>query len=465
MNIDLCYMPATELAARIRARSLSPVEIVEAVFERIRAVNPALNAFCTLTEEAARGEARAAEAAVVRGDRLGPLHGVPVSVKDLVITRGVRTMRGSRIYERAVPDEDAPSVARLKAAGAIMLGKTSTPEFGWKGTTESPATGVSVNPWDLSRTPGGSSGGAGAAVAAGLGPLAIGTDGGGSIRIPASFCGVFGLKPTFGRVAAYPPSAVALLSHVGPMARTVRDAALMLSCMAGPDARDPYSLPEPMTDLVAACDAGVRGLRVAWSPTLGFARVDAEVAERTASAARVFERELGCAVEQFDRPFDDPLPFFEVMWVSGLGAFVQPYLAEWADQMDPGLVDMARRIGGLSAADLAGALAMRMAFWRTSQAMFERFDLLLTPAMPVAAFKIGQPPRMTDRVPWAAWTPFTYPFNITGQPAASVPCGFTSDGLPVGLQIVGRRFEDALVLRAAAAFEAARPWADARPRV
>ncbi|MBI5879582.1 MAG: amidase [Chloroflexi bacterium] len=465
---DLCFMPAVDMAAAIRAKKLSPVDIVDALYARIHALNPKLNAYCTLTEESARREAREAEAAVMRGDKLGLLHGVPVSVKDLVITKGVRTMRGSAIYEHDVPTEDAPSVAKLKAAGAIMLGKTTTPEFGWKGMTDSPVTGMSRNPWNLARTPGGSSGGAAASVAAGMGPLAIGTDGGGSIRIPAAFCGIFGLKPSFGRIAAYPPSAVAILSHVGPMAWSVRDAALMLDAMAGPDERDLGSLPADNTDYLAACEGGIKGLRVAWSANLGYATVDPAAARAAEAAARVFAEQLGCRLEAADPGFGDPQEFFGTIWVGGLGNYLRSYLPQWAERMDPGLVEMVRQVEGLTAADYAGALAKRAAHWNTVRQFFEKYDLLLTPSMPIPAFAVDAPPapppaKDGQAVSWSGWTPFTFPFNLTGQPAATVPCGFAPDGLPLGLQIVGPRFGDALVLRAAAAFEAAMPWGAKRP--
>ncbi|MBI3731963.1 MAG: amidase [Chloroflexi bacterium] len=462
---ELCTMTAVEMAAAIRAKRLSPVEVIDAMYARIAQVNPRLNAYCTLTEEAARQAARQAEAAVMRGDALGALHGVPVSIKDLLITQGVRTMRGSKIYEQFVPTEDAPSVVKLKAAGAIVLGKTTTPEFGWKGTTDSLVTGISRNPWNLNRTCGGSSGGAGAAVAAGLGPLAVGTDGGGSIRIPASFNGIFGLKPSFGRVAAYPPSAVAMLSHTGPMTRTVRDAALMLGAMAGPDERDLGSLPADHSDYLAACEGGVKGLRVAWSANLGYAPVDPEVARITDDAARVFA-DLGCHLEAADPGFPNPEAFFDVLWISGLGTYLRDYLPQWQSQMDAGLVNLVKQVDQFTATDLAGALMQRANHWDVTRRFFERYDLLLTPTLAVAAFEAGAvaPSEIAGhKISWAGWTPFTFPFNLTGQPAATVPCGFTAEGLPVGLQIVGRRFADALVLRASAAFEEARPWAAKRP--
>jgi aspartyl-tRNA(Asn)/glutamyl-tRNA(Gln) amidotransferase subunit A len=461
---ELCLLPATELAAAIRAKAVSPVEVIESVYARIHAVNPKINAFCTITEEQARLAAREAEAAVMRGDRLGALHGVPVSIKDLLLTRGVRTMYGSRIRENYIPDEDAPSVAKVLSAGAILIGKTTTPEHGFKAVTDSPLTGVSRNPWNLNKTCGGSSGGAGAAVAAGLNPLAVGTDAAGSIRIPASFNGVFGIKPSFGRVAAYPPSPVPFIVHVGPLARTVCDAALMLTTMVGPDERDLLSLPADVIDYVAACDGGARGLRVAWSATLGYVKVDPEVAQLTNAAARVFERDLGCEVEAADPGFESPWSFLSVLWTISCFLRLGAFLPEWESRMDPDLVKVVKQGERLGSIDYAEALAKRAVLWDTLRKFFDRYDLLLTPTLPVPPFAVS---RIAPEAPSAAaegllpfhdWIPFTYPWNLTGQPAASVPCGFTRDGLPVGLQIIGRRFADATVLRASAAFEQARPW-------
>ncbi|MCX5736228.1 MAG: amidase family protein, partial [candidate division NC10 bacterium] len=322
----LAYLSAIDLADLIRRKQVSPVEVVEALLGRIELVNPRLNAYCTVTADAARTAARAAEAAVLRGDPLGPLCGVPFSVKDLVITRGVRTAFGSRIYEHHIPDEDAPVVERLCAAGAIMVGKTTTPEFGWKGATDSPLTGISRNPWDLTKTPGGSSGGAAAAVAAGLAPLAVGTDGGGSIRIPASFCGVFGLKPTCGLVPVYPTPNTGTLSHVGPMTRSVRDAAPMLQVLAGPDDRDPLSFPATGIDFTGGLDDGIRDLRVAWSPTFGYARVAPEVRVLAEAAAGRFQ-DLGCQVEEVERVFADPDPIWAPLFYAGVAARLEPFLA------------------------------------------------------------------------------------------------------------------------------------------
>ncbi|HWP45613.1 MAG TPA: amidase [Candidatus Limnocylindrales bacterium] len=464
---DLCFMPATDLVAAFLAKKLSPVEVMDAVIARIERINPIVNAFCTLTLEEARQKAKEAEVAIMRGDRLGPLHGVPVSIKDLVITKGVRTMRGSKIYENYIPDEDAPVVERLRDAGAIMLGKTTTPEFGWKGVTDSPVTGITRNPWNLERTCGGSSGGAGVAVAAGLGPIAQGSDGGGSIRIPSSFCGIYGLKPTYGRIAAYPPSAMETFSHLGPMTRTVKDAALMMQVMAGPDERDRLSLPAQNIDYLAATEGDIRGLRVAWSVDLGYAAVDPEVARITEAAAKVFI-DLGCQVEAVDPGFGNPEPFFAIFWIGGIGTFISDYLPKWESQMDPGLLTFAEQLKSLTAKDYVQATFKRVEFWQKVRKFFEKYDLLLTPSVAVPPFQIGinSPPEIAgEKISWINWTPFTYPFNLTGQPAATVPCGWTQDGLPVGLQIVGRRYDEATVLRASAAFERAKPWANKRPKL
>ena len=465
---DLCFTPATVLAAAIRQKNVSPVEVINAVYARLHKINPKLNAFATLTEEQARVTAKKAEAAVMRGDRLGALHGVPVSIKDVFLTRGVRTMFGSRIRENYVPEEDAPAVSRLLTAGAILIGKTTTPEFAFKPVTDSPLTGITRNPWDLKKTPGGSSGGACAAVAAGLGPIAIGSDAGGSIRAPSSFTGIFGLKPSFGRVAYYPSAPVPLV-HAGPMARTVRDAALMLNVIAGPDERDLVSLPADATDYLSACEGGIRGLRVGWSPALGYAKVDPQVGAITEAAANAFENSLGCKVEAADPGFESPWESLSILMVMNFALRFRGFLPEWESRMDPDLVKLIRNVERLGPADFGEALAKRVALWDTIRKFFDRFDILLTPTLPITAFEAGRPSPdgmpvpAGSLIPFADWSPFTYPWNITGQPAASVPCGFTREGLPVGLQIVGRRFADATVLRAAAAFEQSRPWNNKRP--
>jgi aspartyl-tRNA(Asn)/glutamyl-tRNA(Gln) amidotransferase subunit A len=465
MSEDLCFRPATDLAADIRSRRLSPVELTQAILARIEALNPRLNCFCTPTPESALAQARAAEDAVMRGQPLGPIAGIPYSIKDLQPTQGVRTMRGSRIFEDNVPEDTTPLEQRLQAAGGVFLGKTTTPEFGWKGVTDSPVTGITRNPWHLERTPGGSSGGAAAQVAAGLGPLAQGGDGGGSIRIPASFSGIFGLKPTHGLVPYTPIPHNDLLSHLGPMTRTVADAALMLNVIAGFDPADRFSQAGPKRDYLAGLQGGIKGARVYWSPTLGYAQVDPQVAEATAKAARRFE-ELGCEVDEGDPGWGDPTDWFIVLYQAAMAGGLADQLPRWENQMDPGLVHMVRRGMAYSAVDYLQARIARFAFYDKVRRFFERYDLLLTPATAVTAFPVGRvapDPAKIEAEDLFAWTPFSFPFNATGHPAASVPVGFDRDGLPIGLQIVGQLHADDLVLRAAAAYERLQPWADKRP--
>ena len=464
-DIELCYRPATELAREIASRRLSPVEVVDTFLQRIERLNPTLNAYCTLTAEQARADAKAAEAAVMRGEALGPLHGVPFSIKDVVYTKGVRTTRGSKLYENFVPDEDAPLVERLEAAGGIMLGKTNTPEFGWKGATDNRVFGPTRNPWNLERTPGGSSGGASAQVAAGLGPLAVGTDGAGSIRIPASFAGVFGLKPSFGRVPIYPASALESLSHAGPMTWHVRDAAAMLTVIAGPDDRDRNTLPASGVDYVAACDGDLKGLRVAWSPDLGYAPLEPQVRQVAERAARVFA-DLGCELEEVELRWPDPAETEHYFFYGCLAGQLGPNLDDIRDRLDPGLVPILEQWRDRRMVDFVQALFDRVAFWHAVRPTFERYDLLVCPTMALTAFelRLEAPAAVAGRpVSGLDWCYFTYPFNLTGQPAANLPAGLADDGLPVGLQVVGRRYDDASVLRACAAFEAAAPWQGRRP--
>jgi len=464
---DLCYTPATQLARLIRAKQLSPVELTRAVLERIERLNPVVNAFCTLTADAALQAARAAEQAVMQGGQTGPLHGIPFSIKDLHFTRGVKTMSGSFIFAERVPEVDAPFVRRLHAAGGIMVGKTTTPEFGWKAIGDSPVTGITRNPWNTGMTTGGSSAGAGAAAAAGLGPLHQGSDGAGSIRIPSGFCGIYGLKPTYGRVPMWPVSNSDYTSHVGPMTRTVADAALMLAVMAGPDEWDRTSLEAAPEDYVGRLHEGIKGLRVAWSADLGGLRVDPEVASVAREAARTFEA-LGCAVEEVKPGFADSHDLIRCMWSAHEAGNYAQYLPRWRDRMDPGLVACIEEGLRYSVVDYVEARGRKFAFWDSVRPLFEKYALLLTPTTSVSALPVGRlnpegwPQHAWD---WIDWASFSYPFNFTGQPAATVPAGFTPGGLPVGLQIVGRRFADLTVLQASAAYETARPWAQRRPAV
>jgi aspartyl-tRNA(Asn)/glutamyl-tRNA(Gln) amidotransferase subunit A len=464
-STELAYTPATGLAQMIRRRALSPLELMRSVLARIERLNPLVNAYCTVAAEAALAAARRAEQAMSRGEALGLLHGIPVSIKDLAFTRGMRTMSGSRIFEHRVPDEDPPFVRRLRQAGAIIIGKTTTPEFGWKALGDSPLTGATRNPWNTDVTTGGSSAGAGAAAALGLGPLHQGSDGAGSIRVPAAFCGVYGLKPSYGRVPMWPVSNTDSTTHIGPMTRTVADSALMLAVMAGPDDRDRTSLDGQPASYVIDLHRGVKGARIAWSPDLGRLPVDREVRDVAAAAARVFEG-LGATVEEVDPKFPDSSRTIRVMWSAHYAGNYGQYLDEWRDRMDPGLVACIEDGLRVTVREYLEARAAKLAEWDEMRALWERYDFLLTPTVSVPPFAIGRlnPAGYSQhRWDWLGWASFSYPFNFTGQPAATVPAGFTTAGLPVGLQIVGRRFADLAVLQASAAFESARPWAATRP--
>ncbi len=465
---DLCFTPAVELALLIRRRELSPVEITRAVVDRIERLNGRLGAYVLVHAERALKQAHQAEQSGMAGEPLGPLHGVPLSIKDNHWTAGDRTTSGSRLLADFVPPEDSPSVARLRAAGAIFVGRTNLPEFAWRGSTDNPLFGESRNPWDLTLTPGGSTGGGAAAVAAGLGPLALGSDGAGSIRIPASFCGLVGLKPTFGRVPFYPAAGAHELVAHGPLARTVRDVGLMMNVIARYDPRDPFALPDDRVDYLAACDQPLTGgsdpIRVAWSEDLGFAPVESETRAICAAAARALA-DGGLKVEEASPDLGDPSSVLRTLYG---GAQAGAHAARPPEQkalMDPELVKYADAAAGLTVVEYVKAVAARQTLVDTLRRFFERYDLLLTPTVCLPAFSLGivGPREVAGReVTHLGWT-LCYPFNYSGQPAVSVPAGFTASGLPVGLQIVGRRGEDALVLRAAATFEALRPWASRRP--
>jgi aspartyl-tRNA(Asn)/glutamyl-tRNA(Gln) amidotransferase subunit A len=457
--------PAARLAERIARKELSPVEVVDEVLGRIERLNGRLNAFCTVTAESARADARRAEEALMRGAPLGRLHGVPFSVKDTLDTAGVRTTMASARFADRVPDADALVVARLRQAGAILLGKTTTPEMAHKGVTDSALFGVTPNPWAPGYTAGGSSGGAAVAVAAGLGPLAVGTDEGGSIRIPASYCGVVGLKPTFGLVPRVPVGVAEMLTHLGPLCRTVEDAALFLSVTAGRDDRDGWSLPVEPLDYTRALARPPERLRVAWSPRLGYAAVDPEVLRVTDLAVRQLTA-LGWTVEEADPGFDDPADVANAFRHPGLAAALADDFERERARTDPTLVALIEAGRRMTAVDVARAAGRRHALWATLARFFTTYDLLATPAVAVPPFPVGQPPplRVDGRaVGPRGWIAFTYPFNLTGVPAIVVPAGSTAAGLPVGLQLVGRRLDDARLLAAAAAFERAAPWADRWP--
>ncbi len=467
MRDEIVWMPAVDMAAKIRAKELSPVEIAETLLDRIDAVNPALNAYVLVTREMAINAARAAEAAVMRGDELGPLHGVPISIKDLFDVAGLPTTKGSVIYKDKVATGYEYASKRMLDAGGVHVGKTNTPEFGFLPTTENLLFGATYNPWDITRTPGGSSGGAASAVAAGMGPLALSSDGGGSIRIPASLCGVFGIKPTFGRVPRN-PGGWSTMTHRGPITRTVSDAALMLDVIAGYEPGDPFSVADYDGSFLDEVDRGIEGLRIGWSADLGYALVEPEVRAICEAAAKRFA-DLGCVVEEATPGFANPTTdrTFMVIAMSADAAWLGALTDEERAQIGPAAKEFLRLGLQMTGVEYVEANERRMAIWQSMQTFHKTYDLLLTPALSVTAFPVGEAPPKVDGQEFApfGWSPFTQPYNLTGQPAASVPCGFDSRGLPVGLQIVGRAFDDALVLRAARAFEQLQPWADKRPQL
>ncbi len=452
------WLSATELAEAYRTGALTPETVATELLDAIEAVDPSINAFCLVDPDRTIAEARESTARFAAGTPFGPLDGVPVSIKDLLLTAEWPTLRGSLMIEpdQMVWDTDAPAVARLREAGAVLLGKVTTPEFGWKGVTDSPRTGITRNPWDTSCTSGGSSGGSAAALAAGLGPLSVGTDGGGSIRIPAAFCGVVGFKPTLGRVPMYPPSPFAPVAHVGPMTRTVSDCAALLDVLSGFDARDWSALPPPTTGAVAAI-ADVRDLadlRVGYSADLGFGSNDPGVQANTDRVASVLEQ-LGATVEKVDLGWDDPAWAYHVIWYAGADVVVRGLGPRAAESVDPLLMEALERHRDLRASDVVGATALRMEMGTQMGLLHGEFDVLLTPSMPTVAFGAGRTvPDGSPSPEWTSWTPYSYPFNLTGQPAITVPSGF-ADGLPTGAQFVGARHHDATVLRVAAAYEAA----------
>ena len=466
---DLAFTPAWRLKELLDSRELSPIELTEVYLRRIEALDGQLNSFLTVCGDEARATAKEAEEKIARGET-GALLGLPIAIKDLEVTRGIRSTMGSYVFRDTIPDQDSALVERVRSAGGIILGKTNTPEFGSAGITENKLGPPCRNPWDTERTPGGSSGGAGAALAAGLCPLASGSDAGGSIRIPASFCGVYGIKGTFGRVprvGGLGRPSPNLASHPGPMSRTVRDSSIFLQAVSGYDPRDPNSLHEEPPDFTAELDSGVRGLRVAWSTDLGYAAVDPEVADMTSKSARLFE-ELGCSVDEPGIVLDDPIPsFLDIFCTTGFVGNGH-LLEEHEDELTSYVLDSMRHAQQVTGADFARALRAVEVLRSRFDQLFRQYDLLMTPTMAVPAFRIGEAPHtIAGREVRPAWdyTPFTSPFNMTGLPAASIPCGFSAEGMPIGLHIIGAKGQENAVLRASAAFEEAHPWAHLRPAV
>jgi aspartyl-tRNA(Asn)/glutamyl-tRNA(Gln) amidotransferase subunit A len=463
MTADLAMMPAWQLVKLYKSRKASPVEATKAAIARIEAFNPQLNAFQHLDPDAALRAARASEKRWKKGGkRLSDIDGVPITIKDMVLTRGMPTRMGSLATDADGPwNVDAPSAAHLRAAGTVLLGKTTSPEYGWKGVTDSALFGCTHNPWKIGRTPGGSSGGGVAAEAVGMGTLAVGTDGAGSVRIPCSFTGLFGLKPTQARVPLWPPSAQGTLSHVGPMTRTVRDAAMMMNVMARPDPRDPYGRPDDEENYLKGLDKGVKGLRIAYSPTLGFVekeKIDRDVAVAVEAAIKVFKT-LGAKVveDSPDLMGLDPRKILNAHWQSNVALLVKGFSEEKRAMMDPGLLKAAEVGAHLGQEAVVTAIHQRQQVAASLNQFMAKYDLLLTPTMPMTAFAVNENAAWGGDGIDIGWTPFTLTFNLTRQPAATIPCGLDREGLPIGLQIVSGHARDALVLRAAAAYEKVRP--------
>jgi Asp-tRNA(Asn)/Glu-tRNA(Gln) amidotransferase A subunit family amidase len=481
---DICFMSAYELAEKIKTQELTSIEITETIIERIEKINPIINAYCTPTFDLARDMAKKADAAVKKGEKIGLLHGIPISIKDETDTKGIKTTYGCVAYENYVPEEDDITVRRVKDAGAVILGKTNTPAFGYKGVTDNLLFGPTKNPWNLEKTSGGSSGGAAAAVAAGISPLAIGSDGGGSIRIPSCFCGVFGLKPHFGRI----PQAEMILAgylgtfvHRGPIVRYVKDAALMLDVLAGPDDIDRYSLPKPNFSYSERIEEQPKKLKIGFSFDLGFIRIiDEEVKNSVLNSVQKFEK-FDWIVEKSDRinlkaPCETILGKIRiqmpelamwVIWTTGFAYSSKKLFKKWKDKLDPELVQSIKIGFNYSTENIKSAEFHRELIYNNICKHFKEYDILITPTLACPAFRLG----ISDaeeingkKVGPGAWMLYTFPFNMSGHPVASIPCGWSSDGLPIGMQIIGNRFDELTVLQVSKAFEELQPWQDKKPQ-
>ena len=457
MSDDLIRMDAVDLIDGYRQGRFSPVDATAAVLARIHAVNDKINAFMIIDDEGAMAAARESEARWSKGAPKGLIDGVPTTIKDLMLTKGWPTLKGSLTVDPAGPwDEDAPCVARLREHGAVLLGKTTTPEVGWKGITDSALSGITRNPWNLAKTPGGSSGGASAALAANMGPLAVGSDGGGSIRIPSNYCGVFGIKPSYGRVPHAPNDRpFSTISSGGPIARTVTDAALFLNVVTQPDDRDWRALPPDGRDYRIGLDDGVRGLRIAYAPALGGAEAAAEILAATSEAVRVYQ-DLGAVVEEVGEVIVPLKPRFETYWIAGFATRLRGMAEEKRALLEPDFRTLAEAGLDVDIEEYLRGEAERIVLGLEFAALHRDYDLLLTPTQPTLPPTVETRYHSPEFDRWRHAGPFTGPFNLTGQPAASIPCGVSDSGLPIGLQIVGPRFADHLVLRAARAYEAAR---------
>ncbi|MFX1327780.1 MAG: amidase [Promethearchaeota archaeon] len=467
---DICFMSACEMRDKIKTQELTSQEITEIIIERIEKINPIINAYCTTTFDLARDRAKKVDEMTRNGESLGLLSGIPISIKDLENTKGIRTTMGCKIYENNIPNHDDIIVKRLKDAGAVILGKTNTPAFGYKGVTDNSIFGVTKNPWNLEKTCGGSSGGAAAAVASGLGPLASGSDGGGSIRIPSSFCGVYGFKPNFGRIPHDGMKFVGHLgsfTHKGPIVRYVKDVALMLDVMAGEDSTDRYSLPKPNFSYLEKLKEKLNKVKIGYSLTLGFVEaLDLEVKKAVLESIYKYEK-LGWSIEESKINLPRPGMAHWIIWTTGFAYMLKPYLEEWKDELDPQLIELVKigsefTVDSIKWAEIRREMVYEEICWN-----FKNYDILITPTLACPPFDLGiQFPDKIDgkEVNAGAWFPYTYPFNLSGHPAASIPCGWSTKGLPIGMQIIGKRFDELKVLQVSKAYEEICPWQEKKPK-
>jgi len=464
MSQEILRMSAVELLQHYRDKQLSPVDVTRAMLDQIERLDDQVNGFCLVDPDTSLSLAKESEQRYQNQATQGLLDGVPVAVKDVFLTPMWPTVKGSKTIDgNSTLEKSSPATAALQRNGYVPIGKTTTPEFGWKGVTDNPIDGVTSNPWNPEKTSGGSSGGSGVAVALGMAPLALGTDAGGSIRIPAAFCGVVGLKPSFGEVPHWPASPFGTLAHAGPMTWTVEDCALMMNVLTDADHRDTHAIPRRNIDYLANLGESLKGLKIAYSPNLGYVDVEPEIEQAVAAAAEVF-KELGAEVMRVDPGFGDPLAAFGHLFYGGAANAMRDLGSRKRSLMDPELVKVAEKAGQLSMLDYMGAVNEMMKLRERMAIFHQKYDLLLTPTLPLTAFKAGREvPVDWPNTRWPTWTPFTYPFNMTGQPGLSVPCGFDSQGLPIGLQLVGARFNDALVLKAGYAYQQACPLTAQRP--
>jgi Asp-tRNA(Asn)/Glu-tRNA(Gln) amidotransferase A subunit family amidase len=466
---EICYMSACNMAEQIKTQELSSLEITEMIIERIEKINPLINAYCTTSFEIAKEMAKKADERVKKGEKFGTLNGIPTSLKDIIETKGIKTTYGSKMYENFVPEEDAIVVKRLKDAGCVILGKTNTPEFAFSGITDNPVFGESKNPWHRERTTGGSTGGGAAAIASGLGPLTVGTDAGGSIRIPSALCGVYGLKPSFGRVPTYPYVILhsRTINHYGPLVRYVEDAALMLDVMKGPDDNDRLSLPDQNLSYLESIDNKPNKLKIGYSLDLGYAKVlDPDVEKGVLNSIDKFEQ-FGWTTEHAKIKIRKAEMAFYTLYTVDFGYDLKPKFKEWKDKIDPDLVKLAEGGLGYSGIDVMRAMDQRRIIYDTINSFFKEYDLLITPTTAIPAFELGimYPPVINGKnVSPTGWQPFTLPFNLTGHPAGTVPCGWSSEGLPIGMQIVGKRFDELTVLQVSKAFQDIAPWQEKTPK-